>query len=70
MSNSGNTRTYREPSYQQPRNEDNNNGNQQPRWSNNYATGNGNRGRRGAGPYSYRGGTQSDAGTGGKLRTD
>lgn len=41
--------------------------NQQPRRPNNYPTGNGNRPRRGGGPHPYRGGTQSDAGTGGKF---
>ncbi|CAF1166271.1 unnamed protein product [Rotaria sordida] len=63
MSNSGNTRNYRESSYPQQRN-DNNNNQQSSRRPNNYSTGIANRGRRGPGQNSYRGGTQSDAGTG------
>ncbi|CAF3041917.1 unnamed protein product [Rotaria sp. Silwood2] len=63
MSNSGNTRNYRDTGYQQ-RNDSNNNTQQSSRRPNNYPTGSGNRGRRGPGPHSYRGGTQSDAGTG------
>jgi hypothetical protein len=65
MSSSGNTRNYRDSGYQQPR-ADNYNHQQQSRRSNNFPTGNGSRGRRGGG-NSYRGGTQSDAGTGGKF---
>ncbi|CAF3467727.1 unnamed protein product [Rotaria sp. Silwood1] len=68
MSNSGNTRNYRDTGYQQQypqqRNDSNNNTQQSSRRPNNYPTGTGNRGRRGLGPHSYRGGTQSDAGTG------
>lgn len=64
MSNPGSSRNYRESSYQQQQRGDNYN-NQQTRRSSNYVSGNGNsRGRRGAGGNSYRGGTQSDAGTG------
>jgi len=44
---SGNGRNYRDTGYQQQRNDNYNN--QQSRRSNNYSTGNGNRGRRGAG---------------------
>jgi hypothetical protein len=60
MSNSGSTRNYRDTGYQQ---QVDNYNNQQPRRSNN-----GTRGRRGiGGTNSYRGGTQSDVGTGGKF---
>jgi hypothetical protein len=66
MSNPGGGRRYREQGYQQSYDEsyDEN----YSRRGNNYQTGNGNRGRRGNG--SYRGGTQSDAGTGGKKTMD
>jgi len=71
MSNSGSTRNYRDPGYQQqyPQQQQQrgeNYNNQPSRRPNN--SGIGNRGRRGVGGNSYRGGTQSDAGTGGKLR--
>jgi hypothetical protein len=71
MSNSGSTRNYRDSGYQQqyPQQQQQrgeNYNNQQSRRSNNFGIGN--RGRRGVGGNSYRGGTQSDAGTGGKLR--
>ncbi|UJR15808.1 hypothetical protein I4U23_002738 [Adineta vaga] len=71
MSNSGNSRNYRDAGYQQqsyPQQQQQQRGdnynNQQSRRSTNFAGGNGNRGRRGAGGNLYRGGTQSDAGTG------
>ena len=67
MSNSGSARNYRESSYQQQypsQSRGDNYNNQASRRSNNFTSGNGNRGRRGGG--AYRGGTQSDAGTGGK----
>ena len=63
MSNSGSARNYRESSYQQqyaPQSRGDNYNNQASRRSNNFTSGNGNRGRRG--------GAQSDAGTGGKHR--
>lgn len=67
MSNPGSGRSYHDSGYQQQQRGETYN-NQQPRRSNNYASGNGNsRGRRGAGGNVYRGGTQSDAGTGGKC---
>lgn len=66
MSNSGGGRRYRDQGYQQPYEE--NYEENYSRRGNNYQTGNGNRGRRGNG--SYRGGTQSDAGTGGKKAID
>jgi hypothetical protein len=73
MSNSGSTRNYRDSDYQQQQQQypqqqrgDSYN-NRQPRRPNNFPTGNGTRGRRGAGGNLYRGGTQSDAGTGGKF---
>ena len=65
MSGSGSVRNYRDSGYQQQRGENYNN--QQSRRPNDFASGYGNRGRRGAGGNSYRGGTQSDAGTGGKF---
>jgi len=69
MSNSGNARNYRDTGYQQqyPQQQQrgDNYNNQQPRRVNNFAGGNNTRGRRGAGGNVYRGGTQSDAGTGG-----
>ncbi|CAF3368877.1 unnamed protein product [Rotaria socialis] len=64
MSNSGNTRNYHDSNYQQPYPQQRNDNNQQSRRPNNYSTGNGNRGRQSTGSNSYRGGTQSDAGTG------
>jgi len=70
MSNSGSARNYRDSGYQQqyPQQQRGDNyNNQQPRRPNNFAGGNSNRGRRGVGGNLYRGGTQSDAGTGGKL---
>ena len=68
MSNSGSVRNYRDSGYQnypqqQQRGENYNN---QPSRRSNHFGGGGGRGRRGAGGNSYRGGTQSDAGTGGK----
>ena len=73
MSNSGTSRSYRDTGYQQqgyPQQQRGDNyNNQQARRSNNFAGPNGNRGRRGAGGNSYRGGTQSDVGTGGKCRS-
>ena len=70
MSNSGSARNYRDAGYQQqyPQQQRGDNyNNQQSRRSNNFASGNGSRGRRGIGGNLYRGGTQSDAGTGGKC---
>ena len=72
MSNSGSTRNYRDTGYQQAYSQQqqqrgDNYNNFPPRRANHFATGNGSRGRRGAGGYAYRpGGPQSDAGTGGK----
>ena len=63
MSNSGGGRRYRDQGYQQQYDE--NHDENYSRRANNYPAGNGTRGRRGNG--SYRGGTQSDAGTGGKT---
>ena len=69
-SNSGSGRYYRESNYQQQEYGDNNYENNNGRRSTNYPTRNGHRGRRGYGSTgnSYRGGTQSDAGTGGEHR--
>lgn len=71
MSNPSSARNYRDAShpqhYSQQRGDNNNT--QLSRRSNNYPPGNVNRGRRGAASNSYRGGTQSDAGTGGKFNT-
>ncbi|CAF0907541.1 unnamed protein product [Adineta ricciae] len=69
MSNSGSTRSFRDTNYQQqsyPQQQQrgDNYNNQQSRRSNNFGGGSANRGRRGAGGNLYRGGTQSDAGTG------
>ncbi|CAF0793531.1 unnamed protein product [Adineta steineri] len=65
MNNSANTRNYHDTGYQQqqqqPRNDNYNS--QQTRRSNNYPTGNGNRGRRGAGTNAYRTGPQGETGT-------
>lgn len=75
MSHSGSTRNYRDTGYQQgysqqqqqQQQRDDGYNNYQSRRANHFATGNGNRGRRGAGGNAYRpGGTQSDTGTGGK----
>lgn len=68
MSNSGSVRNYRDSGYQQyPQQQRGENyNNQSTRRANNFGGG---RGRRGAGGNSYRGGTQSDAGTGGKCQS-
>jgi fragile X mental retardation protein len=68
MSSSGSVQNYRDSGYrqqypQQQQRGDNYN-NQQTRRPNNFAGGNSTRGRRGSGGNLYRGGTQSDAGTG------
>jgi len=73
MSSSGSTRNYRDSGYQQqypPQQRGDNYNNQQSRRANNFSSSIGNRGRRGVGGNSYRGGTQSDAGTGGKLNLE
>ncbi|CAF0992025.1 unnamed protein product [Adineta steineri] len=79
MSNSGSTRNYRESGYQQQQYPSQQRGggggggggdnynNQSLRRSN---FSGGSRGRRGAGGNLYRGGTQSDAGTGGNYESD
>lgn len=71
MSNSGSARNYRDSNYQQyPQQQRSDNyNNQQTRRPNDYPAGNGNRGRRGGGTNSYRSGTQSDVGTGGKFES-
>ncbi len=73
MSSSGSIRNYRDSGYQQqyPQQQRGDNyNNQQTRRPNNFAGGISTRGRRGAGGNLYRGGTQSDAGTGGKLNLE
>jgi hypothetical protein len=65
MSNSGGARNYRDSGYQQQQQHSDTYNNQQTRRPNNFPAGG--RGRRGAGGNSYRGGTQSDVGTGGKF---
>lgn len=66
MSNSGSVRNYRDSGYQQYPQQQQQRGenynNQASRRANHF----GGRGRRGAGGNAYRGGTQSDAGTGGR----
>ena len=71
-SNSGSGRYYRDSNYQQQEYGENNYENNTGRRSTNYPARNGHRGRRGYGSTgnSYRGGTQSDAGTGGEHQFD
>ncbi|UJR30798.1 hypothetical protein I4U23_018316 [Adineta vaga] len=61
MNNSTGTRNYRDTGYQQQQQQRNDNyNNSQARRPNNYPMGNGNRGRRGSGPNSYRTSGQND----------